>query len=441
MADYRIWRYWKSHLLRSRIRKNSVYNVIGIAGSTILLLAFTPLLLHQMGTANYGLWTISLSAFGLLGVLELGLGKGLAKFVAEYGSTNDTNALSATATLSFLVCTGMGVLLTAPLFLSAHWLARLFASSDVSLSQAADVIKLVALGLIPLLLTSAGLGVAMGVQRFEIPMVASLAQSGLTVITALAVSYLGGSVTDVVISSLCVLWAVALPIVAIGIRLLLGLGARPLLSLAYLKPTLSFMTLTGLSGLGQVLFSSVDRIAVGAVLDLKAVTYYAVSIGVANKLLLLADVATAPLTPASSAELGIGRPDIVSDYLKRATKLVAVVCWTTAAVMLLLSGPFLRLWLGPDFASHSLSVFRVLIVIYALVSTAVPAYHIAIGIGSPGICAVSAFLGGAGTIALIIILGSSTGLIGTAWANGAYFVSFAIPFYVRNRLATRFHRD
>jgi O-antigen/teichoic acid export membrane protein len=411
-----------------------LYSLVGFAVPSALLLVATPLLVRRLGTADFGLWTISIAALGLMGVLELGLGTAVSKYVAEYTSRNDVEALSATATAAFVAYIGIGILTTIPLILGAPWLAELLASPEVSPSRVETVVRLVSLGLVPMLLNSGGLAVAAGLQRFEVLMLATAGQNGLTILTAMLVAYLGGSVEDVILGSVCVLWAVALTSVAIGFRFLRRLGAEIVFSRAYARQTLSYVMFTGATSLGTLVFGTVDRITVGAVLGLQAVTYYAVSIGIAGKLLSLADVATRPLMPASSALLGQSRAGVAYDYLRRSTTAVAAASALVATLLILGSGPFMRWWMGNQFAGHALPTFRVLIVVCALVAVAAPGYHVANGTGYPWICAATTIVGGLATIGLIVVLGRSLGLVGAAWANAAYCVTLVIPLYVAARL-------
>jgi O-antigen/teichoic acid export membrane protein len=339
--------------------------------------------------------------------------------------------------IGFIAYVTVAAVLTVPLFVASPHLASLFVSPGVTTGEVADVLRLVSLGLLPLLLMSGGLAVAVGLQRFEVPMLAAVAQNGLTVVAAVVVVSLGGSVAQVVLSSLCVLSLTAIASVAFGIRSLRQMGATALFRRDYVRPTLSYVLFTGTSSLGTLLFSSVDRLAVGAVLGLRAVAYYTVSIGIATKLLSLADVLTRPLMPFASARFGTGEFESVRERFRRVTASVAAGSLTCGVLMLLLSGPALRLWLGPAFAHHALPTFRVLVVVYALIAVSAPGYHIANGIGAAWICAAAVLAGGAATIGLIFVLGPLLGVVGAACANAAYCITLVIPAYVAFTLDVR----
>jgi O-antigen/teichoic acid export membrane protein len=402
-----------------------------------LLLLVTPSLLHRLGPGNYGLWMVSVSALGVMGAVELGLGTTVAKFVAEYRGSGDLRALSATTSIAFALYLLLGVMLTAPLFFFAPQLSAVLHHSGVADSKVDGVVRLTALGLLPLLMLSGSVSVAVGLQRFGLVTAMITGQNAATLLVAFAIAALGGSVRAVVAGSVAVLTASAAVAMTLASVLLHRAGARFGFDRAYMRRTLSFTLMTGISGIGTLLFQSVDRVVVGAVLGLRTVAYYSITVGIAGKMLALADAAARPLMPMASAAYGRGDVAVVRDQLRRWTTAAAVVAAGVTAIGVAAAGPFLHAWLGEAAESAAATPLRILIVVYALCFIAVPGYHVANGVGHPALSAAAAVLGGAGTIALIVVLGKHFGLNGAALANGAYLVTLLIPFLIARVLRKR----
>jgi O-antigen/teichoic acid export membrane protein len=403
----------------------------------VATLVFTPLLLHSMGVSNFGLWMLGTSFLGLLGVFDLGLSTAIAKHIAQYSEQEDRYRLSTTATMGLLIYLTIGLVLTVPTYLLAPHAAKLFPSHGVPPDTIAEVMRLASFGFVPLLLKNAGLAVPMGLQRFRAPMVISVVQSVLTLSLAFAVTRRGGSVTDVVVSSLISLWVTALASLVIGYRMLHTLGARVLFSRAQAQLILRYSAFTSVSGLGSLLFTTVDRITVGIVLGVSAVAYYVVGVGIATYLLTVTSVVTHPLMPAASSWSSSGQWERVRKLLVRSTRAIAVMELVLASSLLLISRPFLIVWLGPDVAAHALTPFRILVLVYAIVCLNAPGHHIANGSGFPWIPALGGLAGGLLTIMLIIPLGRSWGLAGAAWANTGYWVTLLIPALTAHSLRRR----
>jgi O-antigen/teichoic acid export membrane protein len=421
----------------NKVVRNSFYGVIQFVIPALLLLGFTPVFIHKMGTEHYGLWMLATSALGLMGIAEFGLNTAISKFVAEYVEGRNTDALSAVVSAGLVAYILLGFFLIVPLYVFSPALAGIFKPSQaVSVEQIGLVIRTMSLGFIPLLLRSGAMAIPIGLQRFQVPVIVTVGYQLLSYTAALMIVFLRGSVAQVVESTVAVLWVTALGSLFVAWRMLEPFNLKFTLtsSKEVLFKMFSFALISGISGLGSQIFSFADRLAVGVVLGLEAVAYYTVIISVAAKILQLSSALTSALMPAVSSWMASGEIRRVRAYFLRATTALLVLNFLVASVLLLLSGTLLRLWMGEAFANHVLVPFRILIVIYALISLNTPAFFVAYGLGNPGINALASMVGGCLTIGLILIWGKMLGLLGTVLANGGYLITLAITGYVYLRI-------
>lgn len=421
-----------------RVVKNSIYGLIGFVIPFLVMFLLTPALVHQMGTEGYGLWSVAVSALGMMSMLEFGLGLAVSKYIAEYHVVQDKKGIGATVTIGFFLSTGLGVLLFIPLFLFAGMVGELFETATIPEEQVVRVIRMAALGFIPLLLRNSALAIPQGFQRFKIPTIIRTAQTVLVVVVALVLVGLNATIEQVIISTVLLMWVVAFISLIIAYLVLRPLQiAFPYCERKYLSKMLSFMTYSGLRGVGAQLFTSVDRIVVGIVLGLSSVTYYVVCIGIANKFVALANAFTQALVPAASSLYVSGDTRKVWRYFLSSFFILTIFNLSLGVFLILIAEPFLTWWIGPEFARKSLGLFRVLILVYSILALTAPAAQIANGIGAPWINTIGALVGGIGTVVLIIILGQSMGLIGAGWANIASWIKFIAPIYVIKKLYGR----
>ena len=415
-----------------RVARNSFYSVIQFVVPTLLLLGLTPVLIHQMGTENYGLWMLASSALGLMSIAEFGLNTAISKFVAEFVGSGDTNALSVVISGGLVTYISLGVGLIIPLYIYSPALAEIFKPSEtLPAEQIGLVIRIMTLGFIPLLFRSGAMAIPVGLQKFEIPVVVTVGHQILSYGAAVVVTLSGGSVAQVVGSTVVVLWISALAGAFVAWRLLkpFNLKFRIRHSQEILRKLFSFSLMSGISGLGSRIFSFADRLAVGAVLGLETVAYYTVIISIAAKILQLSGALTSALMPAVSAWMASGAIQRVRAYFLKTTAMLFAFNFLIAGGLLLFSAPLLRLWMGDTFASHTLLPFRVLIVIYALISLNAPAYYVAFGMGKPGINALAGVVGGCLAVGLVFVWGKPFGLLGTTLANSGYLITWAIVGY------------
>ena len=412
---------------------NSFYGGIQFVVTSLLLLVLTPVFIHKMGIENYGLWMLAISMLGLMGIAEFGLNTAISKFVAEFVGSGDNDALSKVVSAGLVAYILLGLGLIIPLYIFSPALAGIFMPSEaISVEQIRLVIRIMSLGFIPLLFRSGALAIPIGLQRFQAPVIVTIGYQILSYSAALLVILLGGSVVQVVQSTVVVLWITALVSLFIAWQMLKPFSLKFAITRSgeILRRMFSFSLMSGISGLGSQIFDYADRLAVGAVLGLEAVAYYTVIISVASKILQLNGLLTIALMPAVSSWMASGAIQRVRAYFFKATAALLALNFLVTSVLLILSEPLLSLWMGEAFAYQVLVPFRVMIVIYALISLNAPAYYIAYGIDKPGINALTTITGGFFTIGLIFIWGRTLGLLGTALANGGYLITWVIIGYV-----------
>ena len=421
----------------NKVARNSFFGVIQLIIPTLLLLIFTPIFIHKMGTEQYGLWMLATSALGLMSIAEFGLNTAISKFVAEFVESKDTIALSSVLSAGLCAYFFLGFGLILPLYIFSPVLAGIFKSSQtVSTEQIGLVIHIVSLGFIPLLLRSGAMAIPIGLQRFQTPVIVTVGYQILSYVAALMVIYLGGSVAQVVRSTVVVLWIAALGSLFIAWQMLKPFKLKFTITHSgeVLRRMFSFSLISGISSLGSQIFNIVDRLAVGVVLGLDAVAYYTVIISVATKILQLSSALTSALMPAVSSWMASGDIQRVRTYFYKATTALLALNALIAGFTLILSDTLLRLWMGEAFANHVMLPFRILIVLYALISLNAPSFFVAYGMDNPGINALAAIIGGCLTIALILVWGKTLGLLGTVLANGGYLITLAITGYVYLRI-------
>jgi O-antigen/teichoic acid export membrane protein len=430
----RIWRDRNIPATATLIARNSAYSVVGLVVPAVALLIATPLLVHQLGTIDYGLWVLTTSFLGVLGFFDLGLSTALGKYIAQFRATDDIGRLSASATMGFVLYLLIAAVLTPVVFFTAPYITTAIHGGEASSATLTTAIRLASLAIAPMLLKNAALAVPIGLQRYKMPMAMSILQVTLTLGLALAAAFLTGSVSVVVATTVAAIWVTAAVSCAYAYLALSAIHARWVFSIAHLRTIAGFMMFTAGTALGGALFASLDRIVVGAVAGLSAVAYYAVSISVAQNLLTMADVVARPLMPASSVWASNEEWARVRRWLVRSTALIAALEFFAATVLLAVSEPFMTAWMGASFTEHALSGFRILIVVFAVAAVGASAFHIANGTGYPWAPTVGGTVGGLLTLALIVLLAPIWGVTGAAAANVGGLLSLFPLVYMWRKL-------
>lgn len=127
-----------------------------------------PYVLHILGDAQYGSWIFINAIAGYSGLLYLGFGQTISRYVAHYHAKQDWNRLNHISNVIFAIYLGMGVLALITAGVIA-WLApHLSDWGTISLFEIRLVILILGLNVFVGLAGSVFGGVLMGIQRFDI---------------------------------------------------------------------------------------------------------------------------------------------------------------------------------------------------------------------------------------------------------------------------------
>lgn len=392
------------------------------------MLVFTPLLVKNMGTVNYGLWSFSLASQGVIGVVEFGLGVALAKYIAEFVALNDDAGLSGVLTVGFSFVFIISVLVIIPLYFSVPFffprIVDLISSPSQDIKILSAIVRLSVLGIIPVLLNSVGLAIPVGLQHYEVPSSLKVVQNFVNLLVILIIIVNKGSVLQAIMGSITVSTLFSIVILLVGKYMLREHTIRVLFSKQYIKKVFSFVMFSATTGIGIAIFSSLDRVMVGLLLGASELAYYSILVGMASKFVQLSSTLNSALMPASSAWKAKRQYKELKHYFYKLISITTAINLVLGALAWIAAEWFLRLWLGEDFAKQGTEIFRILIFIYATMAISATAFHFADGLGHPWVNTIGTLAQGVGLIILINVLTPKYGLKGAAWANLISWVKY-----------------
>jgi O-antigen/teichoic acid export membrane protein len=87
---------------------NSLSGTLLFLVNVIITFLMTPIIVRELGNRDYGIWDILLSVFGYLGILELGLGPAIVRFVAREIAFDDRERINRIAATSLWSMASVG---------------------------------------------------------------------------------------------------------------------------------------------------------------------------------------------------------------------------------------------------------------------------------------------------------------------------------------------
>ena len=349
--------------LAAVVFRNVSANLARVAAVSAVALLLPAYLTHHLPVKVYAAWVLIIQLGAYVSYFDLGIQTGVAKFVAEYDAKRDPleagRYASAGLALMFLAGTLGGVLTLA----LAWQIPRLFSGMPAQLFPEVRIgLILVGFSLAFGLVCSVYSAVFLGLQRYWIPTLIVILGRVLFATAIILAVYAGGSLATLGLAAALVnaftgvLQVLAWRKRASHIRLSLSL-----LKFHILKNVTRYCSLQSLLMMALFCVTGLDIVIVGH-FDYVQTAYYSIAALPTSFLLLIIASLLSPLMPASSALSTLLSPAEMGVFLAKITRYNTIALLLVGLPLLVFAFPILRLWVGLDYASHTVAYLRVLLV-------------------------------------------------------------------------------
>lgn len=320
-----------------------------------------PFLVEGYGTEGFGLLALAWILVGYASILDMGLSRALTQAVAAELATPTSSAASAAlvARTALAIILAFGLVVGVILALVGPGLgADALALSDARRDEAHTAFLAVALS-VPVLVLSQGLrGILEAHQRFDLVNAARIPLGVLSFVGPVLLLLFTNSVVPAVLLLIATRMAAGL-FYAERCRVLVpalleGASVAP----GRIPDLLRFGGWMSVSNVVAPLLVHFDRFLIGAVISVSATAYYAVPFDTVTRLSVLAGGLAGVMFPAFA--LADQEPARLRFLFERGTIYIFVMAVPMTALLFVFAPEILDLWLGPEFASESAAVMRIL---------------------------------------------------------------------------------
>jgi O-antigen/teichoic acid export membrane protein len=343
---------------RARIKTNFLANAAGMAVPLATSLVTVPIYISEIGAARYGVLVLVWVLLGYFGFLDLGLSRASANALSRLGHAGAEQRVPVFVT-SLYLSLGLGALGGAVLHLASGAAMALFPAAPGELAaEVTQAMPWIACMVPVALVTAVVTGALESRERF-------MTTNGLQVFgnvlgqvaPVVCAVLIGPSLAVVVPAAFLSRLASTLLILGFAVR-----GERPVdlrrFERARVRELLGYGAWVSVSSLVSPLLEALDRFLIGATLGAAAVAHYSVPMNLATRGQVISTALARTLFPRFS-QLG---PEEATRLAVRATISLAHCFAAACGPAIILSGPFLGLWLGADFAAHATPVAQVLLI-------------------------------------------------------------------------------
>ena len=400
----------------SRIRNSTGWNLIGQIAPLLAALFAIPPLINGLGVERFGILSLSWMILGYFGLLDLGLGRALIVLVSEKLGLNeghDIPSLISTALWLMLLIGSLGGLI---LWVSSAYLVTSTLTVGLLLRpEAISVMKILAISVPIVILTSGIRGILESYQRFDLVNIVRIPISVLTFVSPLIVLTFANRL-DWIVLVLLIMRLIFLVIYAILVhRVNPNIFRRMPFESRYVKRMLSFGGWMTISNIISPLMMYLDRFVIGSMLGMAAVTYYVTPYEIVTKISVIPFAITGVLFPAFSSGFLNDRNQVVQLFWT-GLRWIFIALFPITLIISICAADILSIWLGNDFASNSTQILQWLTIGILINSLAYIPFTFVQAAGRPDITAKLHFLELPFYLLLLWLGLTHLGLLGVAFA-------------------------
>lgn len=388
--------------------------------SIVAAFIISPILIKSLGNRDYGLWELVMSVIGYMGLLDLGVGTALVRFVAVADGKQDRDDLQqtiSTAFMFFLIVGLFALLVFSILGYSPHVIAGADTKGIANLGTVFFLLGLNAGLQFPLQVFIATL---MGLQRHyfvnNIRLVLAVIRTTITYFLLIRFSGKGLIILALLEPIFtCVQFIMFAGLVSLDKEIpKLSISA---VTMKKIKELFSFGGKNATILIASRLQSQSVPIIIGKIIGLGNIVYFVMP----NRLIDYAKgVAWAigfPLSPYFGASVGRGDHEELLRSWLNTTLALQVVSLAMPIIIFFCGESFLAIWIGHEYAAAGRIILYILLAGLVADSLAVNAFRVLTAKGKHGSCAVSWLILSALSIPMGIVAASRWGMIGVTVAT------------------------
>jgi O-antigen/teichoic acid export membrane protein len=409
------------------LARNTGLNLLGLVVPLAVGFVTIPMVVRALGPERFGILALVWIVFGYFGLFDLGLGRTATRFVADGLGRNETEKLPGYLWTTIALQAAIGLAGGGLSHLAAPLVVRHILNIPAGFeAETILTLRLVGWSLPVMFAASSFRGVLEAAQRFDLVNAVKVPVNILFYVLPLAGVALGFALPGIVVLLIISRAAALLAWGAMALGVLPALRGGPVVHRALIRPLFSFSGWLGLSAILYAVTTSLDRLVIGSLMTVKAVTFYSAPYEAINRLGVVSGSLSMVLFPAFSFLDAGGRRDRAEALFARSSKFLLLSTGPVFVVLMFFARDFLRLWLGPDFAAQSTFVVQVLAAGFLLNTICAVPNNYLIGIGRVDIAPKYQFFELAAFAALTWLGAKLWGLNGVALASCLRLAAFAV---------------
>ncbi|MDD5458151.1 MAG: oligosaccharide flippase family protein [Phycisphaerae bacterium] len=347
----------KRLLLKPSLKLNAFSNLLAIGVNIAIGFFLLPIIFSHLGATGFGAWMLVSSLIGYFGLLRLGVGTGVLRYVPMYRGQKDNGKIEEVigAAMAFYIVVG------AVIFLVSYFFAGTIADFFKGGSEFQSLVKFVGLAAAiecPTLIYDTAIR---GFERYVLAntlviLGSVIRAAGLIICMKLSYGLAAMGATLAIVATLyLIIEAVAFRFYCAGVRVIVTKA-----DMAVLKMLLAYGFIAMIESGAALLSFESPKMIVGKVMSLDTVGFFSMAIMLVAYYKRFVFSVTQVFMPRFSFLSGRKDGNSIRSLFLISSRYVTIIAGTLALLMWVVGPAFLRLWFHTDAVSQVSGVLAVL---------------------------------------------------------------------------------
>ncbi|VVB89300.1 Polysaccharide biosynthesis protein [uncultured archaeon] len=398
-----------------KIIRNTAYNYVGFLILVSIQFFSTPYIVRALGKDAYGVYALISVFIGYVGLLELGIGASIIKYVSEYYVENRYDKINHLVSTAFVLFLGLGFVGALIILVFREFFATsLFKVPSYLTDDTIFVFTVAGIAFFFTFIFGVFINVLVGLQRMDITNKISTLFGVLNIAGIVALLWSGYGLKEIVILSSANGIIGVLISAYISKRILRELSLIPrFFDRSYVKDIMQFSFYIFITKVTVLIYQNFGKLILGILLPIKYVTIYTIGAMLSGFIYRLSGLAVAPVMPASSELIAKKDTESIKELFLRGTKYVTIINIPAIVFLGIFAEEIIRFWMGEGF-EESVLIFRILLIGLLIETLQHVGGNMLPGVGKPKLSAYYAVGNAILMVLLTIIFVKEFGPIGAA---------------------------
>ncbi len=414
---------------RARFGRNVLYSGVSWFVPAAVAVIAVPVTVRGLGADGYGVVALVGAIAGYLGLLDLGLGRGIVRFLAMFVARNHGRTTRDALRLVLIWFAAVGAFGASAMWLLAPWLAGHFLKVPPALVAVTTIaFRIGGLAFALGMLASVFSLIPQAFLRYDLMSALNAVLSSLSLAGPAVLVLMGYGILPIVWFSValngvaCIAWG------AVGLRLVASLPREGPPFSEHRREFIAFSAAVAANSIWTSIQTETSKVVVGVAGGTTQTTYFQVPNLISSRISGLLGSMSTVLLPTGSQLVAEGEHEQVLSLYERSSRLFFLLNASMTGAVVVFAAPLLANWVGPVYGRTGGLAFTFLALAAGLNATSMAASHLNMAMGRPKVNLAFSLINSFINLATVYFFTVRWGISGTA-ASGL-LAAAAVPFFL-----------